>query len=245
MKTRSETGSILQLVSPSGVPFRVIVNGSDDPKGACLIVQSGQMGNFDQDCPEKTLYEAIGSRLAYQNIVWVMLDLPLREDLSEPADTMHMRERTQRLQFLLSDWESLELPPLDWICGMSLGAICVIKSLGPEFELPSPPQSVLLMGAVVDAPATIMPNLDRLLLILGERDYIAYLQPGADEIEPVSPQEHGETSFHLLITLPKVKKELHIIEDENHTLVRQLQTGNTKTVDYIAQTIIEAIYSSE
>lgn len=240
MKQRTEQFELTH----AGQPFRVRCDRpSVDPVGYCILVQSGQMGKYDETGAngELPIYQQLTERLNEQGIGVVRFDMMLRDDLSSPASEEHIAERIGRLRMVCECSFLSGLPVV--LCGMSLGAHCiweVITSPDDRAIL----HSAILIGFPVDEARVVgNSHLQEVHLVYGSLDYIAYLdEEKPDEIVPIAPTDYSQWSLENLLPERELRREAHILDGLGHTLAPG--TGipaGSDPVSFILQLIKNAI----
>lgn len=189
--------------------------------GTCILIQSGQLGLYDEPVAEAVFYKCLTRSLTRVQIGVLRFDQEPREDPKQAADDTELSRRTERL------WQTIRDPRLKSyldhyvMCGFSLGARSVLQLISarqPGTFLD--PQGVVLVGCVVDSPTAVMSNLQTVQLVYGERDYIAYVG-NDDETDYVAipPQEYGRKSLEMLVLRSRQRCDMDIVDGVGHLLL--------------------------
>lgn len=203
-------------------PYRVKVKLSENLKGLCIIVPSGQMGKYDEVGAEgeKELYSRLFSLLPEQGIGVIQPDLPLRERLDLGADEEHLHERVEIVE------KTLQLPLLSSVTpekivflGVSLGGSVVLQNLNSQHA------GAVFVGCVIEDKIPWTEPIKQIHLIYGSHDYIAYADGNdLENLIPIAPDEYAQESVQLLKDSGVMNVSCTILEGFSHTLAPREET---------------------
>lgn len=218
--------------SPNTAPFRVRY---DSPVGAsvgtCLLIQSGQLGSYDEPTGEVLLYERLVESLTQKQVGVLRLDMKRRTDLSRPADNVHLSARTERVHELITEPSLTSYLSHYVLCGFSLGAQTILQLITAQpREGTTYPCGCVLVGCVIESPRVVMSNLQTIQLVYGARDYIAYVDDDSTEYVAIPPHVYGQNSVEMLIVRPRQRCEMNILDGLSHLLL----TGCDEEKDNLA-----------
>lgn len=197
--------------------FRIKVDIPENPKGLCIIIPSGQMGKYDQPGADGEIdfYSSIFSSLPPNGFGVIQPDMPIRDNLNEPASRQHIKDRETIFTSLL------DLPLVNQfdlnqiiIIGMSLGGEVIFNSLNKQFT------GVILIGSVIDRKIPQQISVENIHLLYGSHDYIAYV--GRDGIiSPIGPEVYSKNSVKNLINAGAKNVKTTILHGYGHTLAQK------------------------
>lgn len=205
-----QSGLRIELAEDVAGAYRIAASVPAGPnRGACVLVQSGQMARHDDPTPEAELHDALLATLTDAGLHVVRLDMPARAAPDLPATAEHVALRTARLRRALA-----RAPAPVCALGFSLGARSVVEVLAaPEG---AHLDAAVLVGHVIDDPVVVMAAVDTIHLVHGARDYIAYVDDGGQPVSLLAPEQYAERSLHNLIVRPRQRRACTILADHGH-----------------------------
>jgi hypothetical protein len=186
--------------------------------GTCIIVQSGQVGAFDQPCQETELYRRLEQSLARRGVGTVRFDMTPRDRPALPASSAHKTARATRVfgivQEALSDrtWHPVVL------FGMSLGGEAVLKVASSPSFADCDACGIIVVGYVVEEPITLASPVSSASFVYGAANHIALLDENGEVTESACPFQYGcESVSNVTLSSGRVPS-LHILSGLGHLL---------------------------
>jgi hypothetical protein len=226
-----------------GIKFRVRCDPSkNEPIGACVLVQSGHLGDYDEISHESSLYEPLIPVLNANGVNVLRVDLQRRNDLTLPADAVHLNSRTRRLLQFFNEPQLAEYLNSYVLCGMSLGAQSVLQLI-TQASSTVEPKGVILLSCVIEEPKIVFSNVPFIDLIYGAEDYIAYVDNEAGEVNPISPVEYGAKSIAMLQSRPWQCRDIQIFDGLDHFLLTDEDRADPATITWLTRRVSEMLTS--
>jgi len=220
-------------------PFKVKINQVEGALYSCILVQSGKSDSFEYDRKDAMLFQSIIKELNDANVNVIQIDFPKKEKSNGVSTSKDIENRTFRLNQVLRDKSLQRYFKKYVLIGLSLGTLSILQFLTQEPDMIEEPLGVLLISCVVENPTMIIKRVQEVHLLYGENDYIAYVKPETDSIEPISPHEYGLSTKKKLVILPSQNIYVKIFDSENHYLTNSIANlGNqSPPIQYILKTI--------
>lgn len=188
-----------------------------------IIAQSGRMGRYDQAGYEAELYERLAGRFVAEGLVVMRFDAEQSRPEAKQSTGLRRAERTRRLTEVLVNASDLIRASRFVLLGVSLGALSITDVLTRE-DLPHI-AGALLIGCVLETPSVVMPPINRLELVYGAGDLVAYVDDEGACGQPAMPSQYSRHTADNLIVMPRTEIRIHIVDGVGHLLERPNATS--------------------
>lgn len=170
--------------------YRLHENVPFGAKKIVLIVQSGQMGKFDEEGAEgeRQLYDQLEASLVQEKIGVCRFDFPDRVNRAETISDEEYGDRASRLSAVFERIKTAHPARSITFIGMSLGANLVLEKL----QSVTSPASAVLIGLYVDEAITVSKQVKSISLVYGSEDYIAFGE-NISLADLIAPAEYSQT----------------------------------------------------
>jgi hypothetical protein len=193
--------------------YRLHENIPFGSKKIVLIVQSGQMGKFDEDGAEgeRKLYDQLEVSLVEEKIGVCRFDFPDRVNRRESISDEEYGYRASRLSAVYQRIKTAHPACGITFIGMSLGANLVLEKL----QSVTSPSSAVLIGLYVDEAVTVPEQVEAISLVYGSEDYIAFGE-NISLADLIAPAKYSQTVRSCINSTAPV--ETSILKGLGHSL---------------------------
>lgn len=209
----------------AGRRYRTVrTSPSGHPRGTVVLAGPGSVTTLGDTERDDLLLDRLADRLVLAGQQVLRCDMPPLTP-GRPEDEADEEARTDRLDGMLRGVAHLPLGPVRLI-GFALGARSLLRLL-ESGRLPDP-ETAVLVGLVLERDRFLEARVDRVHLVYGQRDLVAYapahLRPGLTDTvdglaaQTLSPDVYGPWSARRLITGREGAVDVRILRGLGHML---------------------------
>lgn len=208
------------------------------PLGACILLNSGRVAQFDGAQDEVVLYGKVGAALNARGTTCFEIDFPERE-LGPGTTDAAIALRLERLDWLMAHQAFAPFRSAFSILAMSLGGQVALRYMADASCGQLSPDLVVLIGTVIEAPVIVNTPVKLIHLVYGENDFIGYVSDGDEQVALHGPHDYALQSRERLVVRRSQTVMSHILRGCGHTL-RPVQLDSEDAVEQLVTLLTDA-----